>query len=922
VVSGEEEEVNDVNNDFDPNGRQELTDLWFDSLKQLPDSDPQETQEWIESVQAVLDKEGEQRTRYLLWKALRHARLEGVDLPPLTSSDYINTISPQEEPDFPGDEHIELRIRRFIRWNAAAMVSRANVHTNVGGHISTYASAASLYEVGFNHFFRGKDDEGGIGDLVYFQGHAAPGVYARAYLEGRLTESQLDLFRQENQKTPDGRPGLSSYPHPRLMSDFWEFPTVSMGLGPINAIYQARFLRYMHHRGMKDTSRSRVWAFCGDGEMDEPESVGALSLAARENLDNLVFVVNCNLQRLDGPVRGNGKIIQELERVFRGAGWNVIKVVWGREWDPLLLADQRGELLRKLNTVPDGQFQTYAAESGAYIREHFFDSPELQRLVSHLSDTDITRLSRGGHDYRKVYAAFQRAVEHQGHPTVILSHTVKGWTLGPEFEARMATHQMKKMTVDALKTFRDRLDLDISDSELEDGHPPYAHPGADSREVQYLMERRRALGGPLPARRAPNKPIKQPEKKAFAELKAGSGDNEIATTMALVRQVRNLLRSDELGKRLVPIIPDEARTFGMDAFFPGLGIYSPHGQNYEPVDRNLLLTYTEKTDGQILHEGITEVGSMASFHAVGSSYSACGEPMVPLYIFYSMFGFQRTADSIWSAADQRCRGFLLGATAGRTTLNGEGLQHQDGHSLLMAAMNPAVISYDPSFAYEVAVIMEDGLRRMTGETPEDLIYYLTIYNEAVVQPPLPEGLDESDVLRGLYRFKAAPSGKHKAHILMSGICAPVALEAQQMLAADFDVAADVWSAPAWGELRRDALDCEHHNRMNPTAPPRVPFVTSQLEGAEGPKVAVSDWMKQVPEQIARWVPGRFTALGTDGFGRSDTREALRRHFGIDKEHVVVAVLAELAAEGKVEPKAVADAIDRFGIDPAHDTHVP
>jgi pyruvate dehydrogenase E1 component len=909
-------------NDSGNGDRNVFTDLWFDSLRQLPDTDPVETSEWLESVDAVIQHQGLGRARYLLNTVLRHARLRHVELPPLTATDYINTIPPEDEPTFPGDEYLERRIRRFVRWNAAAMVTRANQGTNVGGHISTYASSASLYEVGFNHFFRGKESADGIGDLVYFQGHAAPGIYARAYLEERLTEAQLDLFRQENARTHAGHHGLSSYPHPRLMPDFWEYPTVSMGLGPLNAIYQARFLRYLEGRGLKDTSDARVWAFCGDGEMDEPESVGALSLAARENLDNLIFIVNCNLQRLDGPVRGNGKIIQELEQVFRGAGWNVIKVVWGRHWDPLLMADRDGELLEKMNETPDGQFQTYAVKDGAYIRDHFFDSPGLKSLVAHLTDEDITRLSRGGHDYRKVYAAFHRAAEHRGQPTVILSHTIKGWTLGPEFEARNATHQMKKLTVNALKHFRDRLALDIPDSELEDGHPPYAHPGKDSAEARYLHERRAALGGSIPRRVVRPRPVKLPDEKVYAELKAGSGGADVATTMAFVRLLRALLRAEDLGGRIVPIIPDEARTFGMDALFPSLGLYSPHGQTYEPVDKDLLLTYTEKKNGQILHEGITEAGSMGSFSAVGSSYASTGEPLVPMYIFYSMFGFQRTADSVWSAADQRCRGFLLGATAGRTTLNGEGLQHQDGHSLLLAATNPAVRAWDPSFAFEISVLMRDGLERMVGENPEDVIYYLTLYNEAVPQPAMPEGLDEADVVRGLYKFRDADKGKHKANVLMSGSAAPLAMKAQQMLADEHDVACALWSAPGWSELRREALACERYNRLHPTQTARVPFVTQKLDGAAGPVLAVSDWMAQVPEQIARWVPQPFDALGTDGFGFSDTRESLRRHFQIDAESIVVGVLSQLAAAGAIEAKAVAAAIERYGIDPEATTEMP
>jgi pyruvate dehydrogenase E1 component len=891
---------------------------------QIPDIDPAETREWLDSLDAVVGRHGRTRARFLLLKLLESARNNAVGVPSLTSTDYINTIPPEREPEFPGDEHVERRIRAYIRWNAAVMVTRAQrPGVGVGGHIATYASAASLYEVGFNHFFRGKGGDGpGVpggdpqaGDQIYIQGHGSPGIYARAYLEGRLTTEQLDLFRQE------GQPGaLASYPHPRLMPDFWEFPTVSMGLGAINSIYQARFNRYLQHRGITDTSGSRVWAFLGDGEMDEPEALGALGVAAREELDNLTWVVNCNLQRLDGPVRGNGKIIQELESYFRGAGWNVIKVVWGRKWDQLLAADTDGALVAKMNATPDGQFQTYTVSDGRYIREHFFDSPELQRLLdsSGLTEEDLPVLDRGGHDYRKVYAAFKAATEHTGQPTVILAHTIKGWTLGPDFEARNATHQMKKLTTKALKTFRDRLYLDITDEQLEGDLPPYFHPGSDSEEIEYMRERRAALGGSIPRRVVRAQGIDLPPHDLYGELKKGFGKREVATTMAFVRLVKDLLKHPDLGQRIVPIIPDEARTFGMDSLFPQQKIYSPHGQNYDAVDREMLLSYQESQQGQILHEGITEAGSMASFAAAGTSYATFGEHMLPIYIFYSMFGFQRTGDSIWSAADQRARGFLLGATAGRTTLNGEGLQHEDGHSLLLAATNPAVLSYDASFAYELAVIAEDAIHRMLGEGAdgEDLLYYLTIYNEPVVQPPMPDGLDSGLILKGLYRYAEGDGGKsQRAQILASGSAMAMALQARQLLAEEWDVGADVWSAPGWVQLHRDGVDCDTYNRLHPTEEQRTPYVTSALDGAQGPVIAVSDFQKAVPGLIAPWVPGRYAVLGTDGFGHSDTRAALRRHFRIDAESITVAVLADLAVAGDVKREAVAEAIQRYDIDP-------
>jgi pyruvate dehydrogenase E1 component len=912
----------------------------------LPDIDPDETREWLESFDSVTAARGRGRARYLMLRLLERAREQQVGVPALRSTDYLNTIPPEREPWFPGDEYVERRIRAYIRWNAAIMVSRANHPggAGVGGHIATYASAASLYEVGFNHFFRGKD-HGESGDQVFFQGHAAPGIYARAFLEGRLCEAQLDGFRQELSH-PGG--GLPSYPHPRLMPDFWEFPTVSMGLGPIDAIYQARFNRYLLARELRDTSRSHVWAFCGDGEMDEPEALGAIGLAAREELDNLTFVINCNLQRLDGPVRGNGKIIQELESFFRGAGWNVIKVIWGRDWDPLLAQDTDGVLVNKMNTTPDGQFQTYSVESGSYIRENFFGSDaRLRAMVEDLSDDQLRNLSRGGHDYRKVYAAFKAAREHVGQPTVILTHTIKGWTLGKDFEARNATHQMKKLTRDELREFRDRLYLDISDKELDAELPPYYHPGPDSDEIVYMLERRAALGGSLPRRVVRAKPLPQPPASMFAQFADGSGKQSVATTMAFVRILKDLMKDPVIGDRFVPVIPDEARTFGMDSLFPTAKIYSPHGQTYDAVDRSLLLSYKESRTGQILHEGISEAGAMASVIAAGTSYATHGTHMIPVYVFYSMFGWQRTGDQMWALGDQLGRGFLLGATAGRTTLTGEGLQHNDGHSVLLASVSQACVSYDPAWAYELAVIVRDALRRMCDSSPshpdgEDVFYYLTVYNEPYPQPPAPDVAElEQGILRGLYQYVPAPSlqtpssperpspSPGPAQILASGVAMPWALRARDLLAADWGVPAAVWSATSWTELRRDALACESWNQLHPSQTPRVPYVTSALSGAwsgaaeagpvagsgpAGPFVAVSDWIRAVPDQIARWVPGPYTSLGTDGFGFSDTRAAARRFFHVDAESIVLAVLAELAKSGAVDRSAPAQAISKYKLD--------
>ena len=884
----------------------------FDAFKdQLPDIDPEETAEWLDALDEVIAT-SPARARFLVRRILQHAWGHQIGVPSMVSSHYINTISPEQEPYFPGDEEMERRIRRLIRWNAAVMVSRANKHyEGIGGHISTYASSASLYEVGFNHFFRGNSFAPEGGDQVYIQGHGAPGIYARAFLEGRLTEQQLEYFRRE----AFAGLGLPSYPHPRLMPGFWEFPTVSMGLSPLNAIYQARFNRYLHNRGIKDTSAQRVWGFFGDGEMDEPESMAGLSLAAREGLDNLIFVVNCNLQRLDGPVRGNGKVIQELESIFRGAGWHVIKVVWGREWDELLARDTDGVLVNKMDTTLDGEFQKYVVEDGAYIREHFFGpDPRLQEMVKHLTDRQIWGLRRGGHDYRKVFAAYATAVELKDAPVVILAKTVKGWGL-ESMAGRNVTHQTKKLTEDELRKFRDSLELPIKDDEITEGVAPYYHPGQDSKEVQYLLARRHALGGFVPERNFNWRGVDLPKPEVFDQFAKGS-KQAVSTTMAFVRMLRDLLRDETVGKRIVPIIPDEGRTFGMESLFPQFKIYAAHGQLYEPVDAAHLLAYVEAVDGQILEEGITEAGSMASLTAAGTSYATHGEPMIPFFIFYSMFGFQRIADMIWSFADQRGRGFLLGATHGRTTLNGEGLQHEDGHSLLIASANPACLSYDPAYAFEVATIVREGIRRMYGGEGEDVFYYLTLYNENYPQPEMPKGAEEG-ILRGLYKFKAGPNAKklHRAQILGSGPMVEQALRAQELLAEHHEVSADVWSATSFQQLRVDALEAERWNRLHPGEAPREPYVTRTLNGAEGPVVAVTDSMKAVPDQISRWVRGSYLALGTDGFGRSDTRPALRRFFEVDAEHIAVAVLSSLAQLGEVKPEAVAEAIKAYEIDP-------
>ncbi|MGX1932082.1 pyruvate dehydrogenase (acetyl-transferring), homodimeric type [Microbacterium resistens] len=877
------------------------------------DSDPEETGEWQQSLDELVEAKGHGRGREIMLSLLKRSKELHLGVPMVPTTDYINTIAPENEPDFPGDEEIERRYRAWIRWNAAITVHRAQrPGIGVGGHISTYASSAALYEVGFNHFFHGADASGGA-DQIFIQGHASPGIYARSFLEGRLTEQHLDGFRQEASAAPYGLP---SYPHPRLMPEYWQFPTVSMGLGPINAIYQAMSNKYLENRGIKDTSGSHVWAFLGDGEMDEVESRGQLQVAANEGLDNLTFVINCNLQRLDGPVRGNGKIIQELESFFRGAGWNVIKVIWGREWDDLLARDADGALLNIMNSTPDGDYQTYKAESGAFIREHFFGQDErAANLVKDYSDEQIWNLKRGGHDYRKVYAAFKAATEHKGQPTVILAKTVKGYGLGPHFEGRNATHQMKKMTLENLKTFRDAMHIPITDAQLEENPylPPYYNPGPQDETIQYMLERRKGLGGFLPERRSTHVGLSLPDEKAYALPKKGSGTQEVATTMAFVRLLKDLLRSKDFGHRIVPIIPDEARTFGMDAYFPTAKIYNPNGQHYTSVDRELLLAYKESPQGQIVHVGINEAGALAAFTATGTSYATHGEPLIPIYIFYSMFGFQRTGDAQWAAGDQMTRGFIIGATAGRTTLTGEGLQHADGHSHLLAATNPATVSYDPAYGYEIAHIVRSGLERMYGgeHTDPNVMYYLTVYNEPMIQPAEPEGVDVDGIVRGIHRVSVGEGDGHRAQILASGVGLPWAHEAQQLLKDDWGVVADVWSVTSWTELRRDGLAVDEHNFLHPEQEPRTAYLTEKLKDAQGPVVAVSDFMNAVQDQIRPWVTQPYYTLGADGFGFSDTRAAARRFFKIDGPSIVVRTLQALADAGAVDRALVGQAIEKY-----------
>ncbi len=872
------------------------------------DTDPKETTGWLESFDAVIRESGPARARQLLARLIDYGYRHGVTAPFSANTPYVNTIPASAQPVYPGDRQIERRIKNMIRWNAAAMVVQANKHSGgIGGHISTYASLATLLEVGFHHFFRAHTADA-AGDFVYFQGHATPGVYARAFLEGRLSETQLANFRRE--LAPGG--GLSSYPHPWLMPEFWEWPTVSMGLAAISAIYQARFARYLHARGLADTTKSRVWAFLGDGEMDEPESMGAITLAARENLDNLTFVVNCNLQRLDGPVRGNGKIIQELEAAFRGAGWHVIKVVWGDDWDDLLARDVDGLLVRRMGEVVDGDYQKYTVESGAYIRQHFFGTdPRLLALVEHLTDQKLRRLRRGGHDPEKVYAAYAAATAHRGTPTVILAKTIKGYALGATAEGRNIAHQAKKLSGTELREFRDRLGIPIGDADLD--RMPFYRPPDDSEDLVYLRERRAALGGAVPQRRVRSEPLANVPADLLSEFHGGDGEREVATTQVLVSMVRRLMNDPALGRSIVPIVPDEARTFGMDSLFRKFGIYSQQGQRYEPVDSDVVAYYREAKDGQLLEEGITEAGAMASFTAAGTAYGPHGVNTIPFFFFYSMFGFQRIGDLIWAHADARGKGFLVGCTAGRTTLAGEGLQHQDGQSHLLASVVPTVRAYDPAYAYELAVIVADGIRRMYAAR-EHAFYYLTAMNEAYLQPPMPEGA-EAGIIKGLYKVRPAPDPSigPRLHLFGSGAILREVLRAQELLAAR-GVAADVWSVTSYSELRRDALSSERWNRLHPGEPPITSWLARTLAAEPWPIVAASDYMKMVPDQIAPFVPAGLRALGTDGFGRSETREALRRFFEVDAESVCVAALAELARRGAVDIARIAEAIGAFGIE--------
>ena len=871
------------------------------------DVDPIETGEWLDALDSVVDRVGVERAHYLVGRLIRRARRRGAYLPYHPNTAYINTIHESRQKTPPGDPSLERRIRSIIRWNAMAMVVQANRNDpSLGGHISSFASAATLYDVGFNHFFRAPNADYG-GDLVYIQGHSAPGIYARAFLEGRLTEEQLHNFRRE----VDGH-GLSSYPHPRLMPDFWQFPTVSMGLGPLTAIYQARFMKYLEDRGLLAPGNRKVWAFLGDGETDEPESLGAISLAGRERLDNLIFVVNCNLQRLDGPVRGNGKIIQELEASFRGAGWRVIKVIWGRYWDPLLAKDKDGHLRARMEEVLDGDYQAYQVHGGAYTREHFFGaSPELREMVANMSDADIWRLNRGGHDPAKVYAAYAEAMRSDGPPTVVLAKTVKGYGTGEAGEGQNITHQIHDMHEAALKAFRDRFNIPVSDEDIAEA--PFYMPPPDSPEIQYMRERRQALGGYMPVRRTDAPPLEVPGPEAFESLYEGTGDREVSTTMAVVRILQLLTRDKQIGPNVVPIVPDESRTFGMDGMFRRLGIYSSVGQLYQPVDHDQVSYYREEKHGQILQEGITEPGAFSSFIAAGTSYSNHGINMIPFYIYYSMFGFQRIGDLAWLAGDAQVRGFLLGGTSGRTTLNGEGLQHQDGHSHVQSALIPSCISYDPAYAYELGVIIQDGLRRMYRDQ-ENVFYYITVMNEKYVQPPKPEGVDQG-ILRGMYLVREAGEGRLRVQLFGSGTILREVLAAADMLAQDFDVAADVWSVTSYSELARDAALVERWNMLHPGEEPRRSYVERQLAKRRGPAVAASDYVRALPEQIRACVGRRYLVLGTDGWGRSDTRAKLRHFFEVDRNFVAVAALRALAEEGELDAGRVAEAIRKYGIDP-------
>ncbi|EKK03969.1 pyruvate dehydrogenase subunit E1 [Rhodopirellula baltica SH28] len=877
------------------------------------DVDSAETQEWISSLEYVLQSKGPERVKFLIDQLRDRAAEEGVPLSSDTSTPYVNTIPPHEQPAYPGNRELERRIKSIIRWNAMAMVVRANKRPGgVGGHISTFASSATLYEVAFNHFFQGRGEDGYSGDSIYFQGHASPGMYSRAYLEGRLSDENLDNFRRE--LAPGG--GLSSYPHPWLMPGFWEYPTVSMGLGPIMAIYQARFNEYLNDRGIKDTKGQKVWAFLGDGECDEPETLGAIGLASREKLDNLIFVINCNLQRLDGPVRGNSKIIQELESIFHGAGWNVIKVVWGGEWDELLARDTTGLLAKRMNEVVDGQYQKYTSMPGSYIREHFFGKyPELLELVKHLSDEKLEKIRRGGHDPEKVYAAYHRATTlNNGKPTVILAKTVKGYGLGEAGEGRNVAHNQKKMNEAELLEFRTRFGIPISDEKV--GEAPFYKPPANSTEIKYLKTRRETLGGPVPSRPTEHPKLEIPALDVFQKFVSKRTDNkEVSTTFAAVQMLISMCRDKSIGKYVVPIVPDESRTFGMEGMFKQFGIYAHAGQLYEPTDSDQVAYYKEAQDGQILEEGITECGSMSSFNAAGTAYSCHGVNMIPFYIYYSMFGFQRIGDSIWAAADMRAKGFLVGGTAGRTTLNGEGLQHQDGHSLLNAIAFPTVRAYDPAFAYEVTVIVHEGLKRMYEEG-EECLYYITAENEAYVQPEIPEGCEEG-IIKGMYKFNSREVDGAKARVQLfgSGAILNSALKAQEILAEKYNIASDVWSVTSYTLLRREAHSVERWNRLHPTETPRKSYLEEVLEGVEGPFISASDYVRALGEQLTPWIPGDYYVLGTDGMGRSETREALRRHFEVDAESITIAALGRLAKAGTFEAADVAQAIKDLDYDP-------
>src|SRR3954470_11498835 len=877
-------------------------------VPKLEDLDPVETQEWLESIDSVLKTHGAERAHFLLERLIDYARRSGAYLPFKPNTAYVNTISGAQEKDYPGDRMIERRLEAYIRWNAMAMVVQANRQSSeYGGHIASYASAATLYEVRFHHFLRAPSDKH-PGDMVYIQGHASPGIYARAFLEGRLSEDHLRHFRQEV-ASPNG---LSSYPHPWLMPDFWQFPTVSMGLGPMMAIYQARFQRYLENRGLVPASDRKIWAFLGDGEMDEPESMGALTMPVREKLDNLVFVVNCNLQRLDGPVRGNGKIIQELEAAFLGAGWNVIKVLWGSRWDPLLARDTKGLLRRVMEECVDGEYQNFKAKGGAYTREHFFGKyPELKAMVANMSDEEIWRLNRGGHDPRKVYAAYHAASVHKGQPTVILAKTVKGFGLGKGGEGQMIAHQQKKLSEDDLRVFRDRFNIPVTDDEI--AGLPFKKPDDNSEEMKYLRERRTFLGGSLPARRKEAPPLAVPPLDSFSALLEGTGDREISTTMAFVRILTALLKDKNIGRNIVPIVPDEARTFGMEGLFRQIGIYSSVGQLYTPQDAETLMAYREDKKGQMIEEGINEAGSLCSWIAAGTAYANHGVNMVPFYIYYSMFGFQRVGDFVWAAGDSQTRGFLVGGTAGRTTLAGEGLQHQDGHSQLLASTVPNCVAYDPAFAYELAVVIQDGLRRMFA-VQEDVFFYITAMNENYTHPAMPKGAEQG-ILKGMYLLHAGGRGKVRVNLFGSGTILREVMTAAEILERDYGVPADIFSATSYSELRREALDIERGNLLHPHEPAQQSYVRQILGERTGPFIAASDYMKIVPDQIRQWVPGRFIVLGTDGYGRSDSRAQLRRHFEVDAQHIVLASLRALADEGKLDMATVKACMKKFDIDP-------